>query len=281
MTDPPTPAFSVVIPAHNEEAVIMRALKAFVPDLRDGEAHVVVVPNGCTDRTAELSRSFAAVDTLDVAVASKSAALNAGDRHARGFPRIYVDADVVLNAETLRALATALGGSEPRVAAPTVRFNIDGRPWTVRAFHRVYEKLPYIDDALIGHGVYALSAAGRTRFDEFPTVTADDLFVQRLFTKAERIILDAHFVDVQTPKTLRSLLAIRTRTAYGNRQLAVLSEATHGASTRTTISALARLIRSEPQILPAAGVYVGVTIVARIKAKRKAAGVWQRDNSTR
>jgi glycosyltransferase involved in cell wall biosynthesis len=275
------PAFSVVIPAHNEEAVIMRALDAFVNDLRDGEAHVVVVPNGCTDRTAELSQSVAGVETLDIAVASKSAALNAGDRHARGLPRIYVDADVVINADTLRALATALAGPAPRVASPTVRFNVDGRPWTVRSFHRVYEKLPYIDDALIGHGVYALSAAGRARFDEFPVVTADDLFVQRLFTKAERIILDTHFVDVQTPKTLRSLIAIRTRTAYGNRQLAVLSEATHAASTRTTISALARLIRSEPQILPAAAVYVGVTLVARMKAKRKAASVWQRDNSTR
>ena len=281
VTDPPMPAFSVVIPAHNEEAVIMRALDAFVPDLRQGEAQVVVVPNGCTDRTAELSRSIAGVETLDIAVASKSAALNAGDRHARGFPRIYVDADVVLNADTLRALATALAGPAPRVASPTVRFNVDGRPWSVRAFHRVYEKLPYIDDALIGHGVYALSAAGRARFDEFPTVTADDLFVQRLFTTAERIILDAHFVDVQTPKTLRSLLAIRTRTAYGNRQLAAVSQDTHAASTRTTISALGRVIRAEPQILPAAAVYVGVTLVARMKAKRRAASVWQRDTSTR
>ena len=123
----------------------------------------------------------------------------------------------------------------------------------------MYERLPYIDDALIGHGVYGLSAAGRADSTNSLTVTADDLFVQRLFSQRERIILDAHFVDVQTPKTLRSLLAIRTRTAYGNRQLAVLSEDTHAASTRTTISALARLIRSEPQIMPAAGVYVGVT----------------------
>jgi glycosyltransferase involved in cell wall biosynthesis len=279
--NPTAPTFSVVIPAHNEAAVILRALNAFVSDLHDGEAQIVVVPNGCTDDTTELAKSVAGVDTFDIAVASKSAALNAGDRHSHGFPRIYVDADVVLSADTLRALAHALAGPAALVASPTVRFNVDGRPWSVRAFHRVYQKLPYIDNALIGHGVYALSAAGRARFDEFPTVTADDLFVQRLFTTQERIILGAHFVDVQTPKTLRSLLAIRTRTAYGNRQLAALSADTHAASTRTTISALVTMIRAEPRIMPAAAVYVGVTAAARWKARRKAAGVWQRDTSTR
>ena len=275
------PAFSVVIPAHNEAAVILRALTAFVPDLHDGEAQVVVVPNGCTDSTAELARSVAGVNTFEIAVASKSAALNAGDRQSNGFPRIYVDADVVLSADTLRALAQALAGPAPRVAAPTVRFNVDGRPWSVRAFHRVYQRLPYIDNALIGHGVYALSATGRARFDEFPTVTADDLFVQRLFTTQERVILTTHFVDVETPKTLRSLLAIRTRTAYGNRQLAAVSAEIHAASTRTTITALGKLVRAEPRTVPAAAVYVGVTAVARWKAGRKAAGVWQRDTSTR
>ena len=259
----------------------MRLLDSFVPGLDDGEAQVVVVPNGCTDRTAELAKSVSAVTTLDVAVASKSAALNAGDNCASAFPRIYVDADVMLSAETLRALTHVLTVADARVASPTVRFVLDGRPWSVRAFHRVYEKLPYIDNALIGHGVYALSAAGRARFDEFPTVTADDLFVQRLFSTHERIILGSHFVDVQTPKTLRSLLAIRTRTAYGNRQLAMLSADTHGASTRTTIVALAKVIRAEPRIMPAAVVYIGVTVAARWKARRKAAGVWQRDTSTR
>lgn len=277
----PAPTFSVVIPAHNEEAVIMRLLQAFVPDLRDGEAQVVVVPNGCTDRTAELARSLSRVTTLDVAVASKSAALNAGDKGASAFPRIYVDADVILGAETLRALAHVLAVPDARVASPTVRFIVEGRPWAVRAFHHVYEKLPYIDNALIGHGVYALSAAGRARFDQFPTVTADDLFVQRLFTISERIILGSHFVDVQTPKTLRSLVAIRTRTAYGNRELAKVSESTHGSSTATTVSALLNLIRTEPRIVPSAAVYVGVTVISRLKSKRRAAREWQRDNSTR
>lgn len=283
MTDDegPAPHFSVVIPAHNEETVIMRLLESFVPGLDDGEAQVIVVPNGCTDRTVELAKSVSAVTTVDIAAASKSAALNIGDERANAFPRIYVDADVMLSAETLRALAHVLAVPEARVASPTIRFVLDGRPWSVRAFHRVYERLPYIDNALIGHGVYGLSASGRARFEEFPAVTADDLFVQRLFSVHERIILDSHFVDVQTPKTLRSLLAIRTRTAYGNRQLAALSADTHAASTRTTISALANVIRADPRIVPAAAVYIGVTVTARWKARRKAAGVWQRDTSTR
>ena len=269
------------MPAHNEEAVIMRTLGAFMPDLDAGEAEVIVVPNGCTDRTAELARSVDGVETLDVDVASKSAALNAGDQRAHRFPRIYVDADVVLSAQTLRALAQILDVPEARVASPTVRFILDDRPWAVRSFYEVYEKLPYIDNALIGGGAYGVSAAGRARFDNFPSVTADDLFVQRLFAEPERITLASHFVEVQTPKTMRDLIAIRTRTAFGNRELANLAEETHGSSTRDTIVALVDLMRRSPRMIGPAMVYVTVVLISRLKSRHRAAGSWQRDNSTR
>ena len=43
---------SVVIPAHDEEAVIERCLGTLLADARAGEVEVVVVCNGCTDDTA-------------------------------------------------------------------------------------------------------------------------------------------------------------------------------------------------------------------------------------
>ena len=58
---------------------------------------VIVVANGCTDDTAKVAASFGpAVRVLSIPVASKREALVAGDRAARSFPRVYVDADVEL-----------------------------------------------------------------------------------------------------------------------------------------------------------------------------------------
>lgn len=42
-------------------------------------------------------------------------------------------------------------------------------------------RLPTVEDALIGSGVYAMTGAGRARFDRFPEVIADDLFARNLF----------------------------------------------------------------------------------------------------
>jgi glycosyltransferase involved in cell wall biosynthesis len=87
---------SVIIPAHNEEAVIGRGLTALLDGL-DDEWEVVVVGNGCSDRTLEVSAQFAPrVQVGETPVASKVAAMNLGDQIATSFPRIYLDADVTL-----------------------------------------------------------------------------------------------------------------------------------------------------------------------------------------
>ena len=49
---------SVVIPAHDEEAVVGRCLAALLDGARPGELDVVVVCNGCTDATADIARGF-------------------------------------------------------------------------------------------------------------------------------------------------------------------------------------------------------------------------------
>jgi glycosyltransferase involved in cell wall biosynthesis len=277
-------SFCIIIPAHNEESVIDRCL-AFVPDLEPGEAVVIVVPNGCTDRTAELARRTETVKVVELDVPSKSAALNEGDRVAQGFPRVYLDADIVTSTATLRALADVLSTPGTLVAAPTPEFTLDGRPWIVRAFYRIYRQIPYVTDGLIGLGIYGLSSEGRARFEHFPPVTADDLFVQRLFAPTERTVLGTCSFRVETPRNLRSLIAVRTRTAFGNRELAGWSDreavSLVDRTTDTTVVALVRMVRRNPQLLPAVAVYSAVTVIARVRARRRAAQVWQRDDTTR
>jgi glycosyltransferase involved in cell wall biosynthesis len=215
---------SVVIPAHNEEAVLPRLLR----HLRaDATLRVVVSANACTDDTVARARDYEGdgMRVVETAVPSKTVALNAGDAAAGDlFPRAYVDADVVVSAATLRALADALskpGG--PLVAAPRLRVDTSASSWAARAHYRIWELSDYRRAGHVGSGIYALSAEGRARFGTFPEVIADDRFVQQLFTPDERLTLDEEFV-VRAPATLRAHIRRATRIAAGNRQLARRAE---------------------------------------------------------
>ena len=57
------PLVSVVIPAHNEGAYIGKCLTCVqkaAERIKPQEVEVIVVANRCTDRTAEIARSFGA-----------------------------------------------------------------------------------------------------------------------------------------------------------------------------------------------------------------------------
>ena len=70
----PREVTDVIVPAHNEEAVIGRTLRALLGSAAPGEFEVLVVCNGCTDRTAALVRSeFPSVRVLERSEASKTA----------------------------------------------------------------------------------------------------------------------------------------------------------------------------------------------------------------
>src|SRR6476659_6853296 len=89
---------AVVIPAHDEAAVIGRCLRSIEAAVRERDLEVVVVCNGCADATADVAASFPWARVVEIDEASKPAALRAGDRAVSAFPRVYLDADVVVPA---------------------------------------------------------------------------------------------------------------------------------------------------------------------------------------
>ncbi len=291
------PALSLLVPAHNEERVIGRCLTSALNGLDPSDIEIAVVCNGCSDGTAERARQVlgsrgfrlcgsggGSAQVLELAAASKVAALNAGDSALTIFPRVYLDADVELAASTLLAVAHALDGDEAMVASPAVRFAVAGRPWAVRAFYRVWQQTPYLTHGLIGNGVYALSASGRGRFEQFPALTADDLFVQRLFTPQERKIVKCGHYTVHVPRTVRDLVKVRTRVYYGNAELE--REGFGGAApVDSASSALLRIARRSPRNWPALASYVAINAVGKLRATRRqrsrVAAVWDRDESSR
>ncbi len=283
----PTPEFgaSVVIPAHNEERVIERCLDS-LRDQGRTDLQVVVVANGCTDDTVGVARRYTGLphlSVLDIAEPSKPDALNAGDLAASSFPRIYLDADICLGPGAVDALIEALDVPQPRAAAPRVTFDLSASSAAVRTFYSVFTQLPYVREGLVGLGVYGMSQAGRERFEQFPRITADDLFAQRIFAPHERVVVDAEFVFT-APGDLRSLVNVRTRVAKGNTELAGQPEpeaADFSASTRGTVRALLGLVRERPSRAPAAAWYAAVTAYSRWRAGRSSTTHWERDSSTR
>jgi glycosyltransferase involved in cell wall biosynthesis len=274
---------SVVVPAHNEEAVIGRCLTALLDGADEGELDVVVVCNGCHDRTAEVARQVAPLAiVVEIPVASKVAALNAGDGVARYFPRFYLDADIELSVAAVRQVASVLRQGPVECAAPKPFFDLAGRWWPIRAFYDVWKEVPYRSLDMVGSGVYALSEQGRARFGEFPQVTADDQFVQQQFEPAELASVgEARFI-VHPPRSLRGLVAIRARVYRGNTELAASGLARVGPppSGAKTVLRLAR----QPRRAPAIAVYVAVNLLAGRRAAgaaRPGAAGWERDESAR
>lgn len=269
----------MIIPAHNEEAVIGRCLRTLLDSAAPGEVQVVVSCNGCHDRTADVARAAAPeAVVLETSLASKVAALNAGDRAATRFPRVYLDADVELPVQALRRLAAAL--SEPGVmcVAPKAVFDLEGRPWAVKAFFAVWLQTPYLNHDMVGTGVYALSEAGRRRFDQFPALTADDQFVHQQFARGERKALADVKFTVHPARTLKGLVAMRTRAYRGNRELASSGLAAEEAPQSGLKTALRLAVR--PANVPSVAVYVAVNLWSKAKARR-AGPRWERDDSSR
>jgi glycosyltransferase involved in cell wall biosynthesis len=257
-------------------------------DRAPGEIEVIVVCNGCSDDTANVARSFGdPVRVLETDVPSKTHALNLGDAEARGFPRIYVDADVVLTLPAIRKIAATLERGPALAAAPRpVNVFLAGTRWGVRAYYRFWTALPYIQEGMIAAGAYALSREGRARFKDFPEVIADDGYVRLLFEPNERVQVPDAISEVFAPLTLRDLKNIKARSRLGVLQLRQKYPelASREAKTKHYRGALLE-VACRPSLYLSALPYVYVAIASWLRAQRQmneiGRYVWERDDSSR
>jgi hypothetical protein len=276
---------TVVIPAHNEDRVIGRLLRQLVPAASPGELNVIVVANGCTDDTVQVAASFGpGVRVLSIPVASKHAALVAGDGAATDFPRIYVDADVELGTEDIRALAAALRQPGVLAAAPELVLDLADRPWTVRWYYDVWTRLPAVHCGLFGRGVIAVDEPGHERIAGLPPLLADDLAASLSFAPHERSIVPGARVIFHTSRTFGDMLRRRIRAATGVAQIE-RTERTPASVARTRMSDLLAIVRGEPRMAPRVALFLSVAILARLKARRAIGrgdySTWLRDESSR
>jgi glycosyltransferase involved in cell wall biosynthesis len=287
---------SIVIAAHNEENVIGPCLDALLDQhlpaplesspLEFGPLEIIVSANGCTDRTAAVAKR-PGVTVLVSPEAGKAAALNAADRIATGFPRIYLDADILVPPGGVAAvLGRFTKAPHPLAVVPRRRVNTAGRPWTVRAYFAINDRLPAFRDGLFGRGMIALSEQGRARFDLFPTMIADDLFIDSEFSATEKVEASEVEVVVQAPFTTRDLVRRLVRVRRGNAELRAAAAAglvDVAIRPADRWAWLREVVLPHPRLVTAAVPYVSITLIAGLLARRtvNAGHGWGRDESTR
>jgi glycosyltransferase involved in cell wall biosynthesis len=267
---------SVVIAAHNEAAVIGRCLDALLADPPPGGLDVTVVANGCTDATAAVAATRPGVRVLSLPEPGKAGALNAGDEVAVGFPRLYLDADIVLTPGSVPALIEAVEGGL-LAAAPGRRLDTKGRPLPVRAYYAINRRLPAFRDALYGRGAIVLSEKGRARFDRFPALHADDLYLDSLFEVGEKREVAGALSTVATPRRTADLIRRLVRVRAGNATM----RAAGGSAVRPArrSSWLKDVVLPRPWLAPAGLFYAAITLIA--ERRSRTATDWGRDESSR
>ena len=270
---------SVIIPAHNEEDWIGPCLDHLLQEpAPDAGAEVVVVANGCTDRTVELTQTRAGqakaqgggFQVLDLPGLGKPGALNAGDRAASGDMRLYLDADVRIGPGVIAGLVRALSGSQPRYASARPRIAA-ARSGLTRHYARFWQQLPFAQSPAPGFGLFAVNATGRARWDEFPRLISDDTFVRLLFRPGERIEVKGSY-EWPMVEGFSALVRVRRRQDAGVAEINRLYPdlIANEAKPRLTKGALIGMALRDPVGF---ATYVAVSLAVRAKP---ADGQWTR-----
>ena len=261
-----TPRFSLVLPIHDDEALLASTLPELARAFPPSDAEIVVACNGCRDDSAAVARSVEGVTVIELDRASKVAALNAADMTATSFPRVYLDVDVRVDHAAIRAVVDRLRSGDVHAAAPRLHVDVSKSSRLVASYYRIWSRLPWVRDEMVGSGFYALTAEGRGRFTDFPDEGADDLWVSAHFGPGERQVVDGVSFSVDASRTIRQVVRRKARVLAANRRIAPLTTDLPGRSSNR--AGAFSVVRDQPALLPHFVVYSIVTVTAELRARR-------------
>lgn len=275
---------SIIIPAHNEETVLDSTLISLLHQSSETD-EIFVIANACSDKTAQVAIRFSPrVRVVESQIPSKTNALNIGDSLATQYPRVYLDADIVLTPNTLASIKNALQNGDVLAASPSVKMDFSLSNWFVKAYYDIWLNMPFSLAGMMGSGVYALSEKGRARFDTFPDLISDDGFVRSQFKEHERKRVLDGFSIVQAPATMSDLMKIKIRSRMGQIQLRALYPKLIANEEKSLLTALVNFFK-QPENFMKYLIYVYVTLATRLIAtyrlKTQMHFTWEKDLSSR
>ncbi|MEM4267455.1 MAG: glycosyltransferase family A protein [Candidatus Woesearchaeota archaeon] len=101
-----SPSISVIIPAYNEEKLIVRCIDSVIHQSYQN-FEIIVICNGCTDRTYQVVRAIndGRVRAIKIKPANVSLARNTGAEKARGEILVFLDADSIIAKNLLERIS--------------------------------------------------------------------------------------------------------------------------------------------------------------------------------
>ncbi|MCP5088040.1 MAG: glycosyltransferase [Rhodobacteraceae bacterium] len=219
---------SVLIPANNEAKGIgacLRTVFESVLEELEEPPELIVIANGCSDETALVARGFSqtaeetgwVLQVLDLEEGNKLKALNAGDAVASYDNRMYLDADVTVDPLLIGQLLDVLWQPGAIYCSGSVEI-AEAKSAVSRAYRRIYQRVPFIADRVPGCGIFAVNAAGRRRWNNFPEIISDDTFVRLQFSPSERVGVPAKFYWPLV-EGFSNLVVVRRRQDAGVKEL--------------------------------------------------------------
>ncbi len=226
------PAVTIMIPAYNEEGVIVQTVRgAIASDYPNME--VLVIDDGSTDRTAELVQQLFGRDPrvrlLLQTNGGKPSALNHGLSEARGEIIVSIDADTVIDPETVPRLVRHF--ADPKVGAVAGNVKVINRNrWITR-----WQALEYITSQNLEKRAFDLlncipvvpGAAGAWRADLLrasggfsgDTVAEDTDLTLTIRRNGWKILYDETAIGrTEVPETVDALIRQRFRWTFGTMQ---------------------------------------------------------------
>ena len=226
------PAVTVLIPAFNEEKVIVATVERILAsDYRNLD--VLVIDDGSKDHTAYIVRSHFLRDTrvkvLSIANGGKANALNVGLAEAEGDVVVALDADTHFNSDTISRLVRWF--ADPKVGAVAGNAKVGNRinmitRWQaleyIVAQNLERRALSALDTLTVVPGaVGAWRRAALTQLGGFPvdTLAEDQDLTIAIQVAGYRALFDASAIAwTEAPATIRGLSKQRFRWAYGTLQ---------------------------------------------------------------
>ncbi len=234
---PPTPdpgalPVSVLIPAYNEEVVIVATVERILASDYPG-LEVIVIDDGSKDRTSEvLKNRFGGdprVNVVTIDNSGKAFALNSGLARAKGEIVVALDADTLFNRDTISRLARWF--ADPKIGAVAGNAKVGNRINTITRWQALEyivaqnlerRALAALDTLTVVPG--AVGAWRRSVLIDLGGFPLDTLAEDQDLTIAvqragHRVLFDSSAIArTEAPATVRGLARQRFRWAYGTLQ---------------------------------------------------------------
>lgn len=216
---------SVVIPCHNEEAVIGNTLKALLRLKGIKGLEIIVVDDGSSDRTFEVASSFKGVKALwrERGGRGKSEAINFGIKRAKHNIVCILDADSRPYSRSLEYLVPYLRAKRVAASCGIVKVRNKRVNWLTEMVSLEYTVANYIQwkksmiDSYVPWmpGTITLIKKDLAKFP--PSLVEDAELSAKLIEDGYVIVVDKRAAASEiAPTTLRAYLRQRVRWARGN-----------------------------------------------------------------